>query len=214
MKKNYIYNNLIIMSLAAALISSPGCSCQKTEIKPVDSGYYSDTIQNYQKASKDSFKNAFEIYTIEQKIIEKINQAKSDEKTDKTTGQDKTAGNPLQKNVTNAAPQTIQTAAVNPNNNTAPNGGIKLSDDLDNSSGVFAALKPLVKENKISEIIAVLNKIESENKKNPEIIKECYRKLALCYYVSQDMKKYEYYNTLYYNLVEKEQEDFEKLMLN
>lgn len=59
----------------------------------------------------------------------------------------------------------------------------------DDPTGKFKELEPLVKENKVDEIITVLHRIARENEGDRAVVMEADRKLSLCYYIVGDHLK-------------------------
>jgi hypothetical protein len=59
----------------------------------------------------------------------------------------------------------------------------------DDPTGKFKELEPLVKENKVNEIITVLHRIARENEGDRAVVMEADRKLSLCYYIVGDHLK-------------------------
>lgn len=89
---------------------------------------------------------------------------------------------------------------------------------LDDPTGKFKELEPLVKENRIDEIIAALHRIAQENSGDRQVVMEASRKLSLCYYLTGDhlrcsghMAKY---NALLEEEVRREDEINEKVLKN
>ena len=59
----------------------------------------------------------------------------------------------------------------------------------DDPTGKFKELEPLVKENKVDEIITILHRIARENEGDRAVVMEADRKLSLCYYIIGDHLK-------------------------
>lgn len=75
---------------------------------------------------------------------------------------------------------------------------------LDDPSGKFKELEPLVKENKVDEIISVLHRIAQENAGDRPVVMEANRKLSLCYYLTGDHIKCSGHMAKYNALLEEE----------
>jgi hypothetical protein len=75
---------------------------------------------------------------------------------------------------------------------------------LDDPSGKFKELEPLVKENKVDEIISALHRIARENAGDRPVVMEASRKLSLCYYLTGDHIKCSGHMAKYNALLEEE----------
>ena len=81
---------------------------------------------------------------------------------------------------------------------------------LDDGTGKFDSLAPLVKENKIEEIVKELYVIMRANSDNREVRAEAHRKLALCYYIMDDGFKCSAHMVKFNELMDAEVESAEK----
>lgn len=131
---------------------------------------------NFKKISADRFTSAFKVYLSELNYIEsslKINQLQQ---------------------IAIDQKKSLQFFKEN-----APNK----SSLLDDPTGKFKELEPLIKENKINEIILKINTIVNENYNDKLVLLEAYRKLAICYYIiGDDIKCSGYMSKYYYQLDE------------
>ncbi len=73
---------------------------------------------------------------------------------------------------------------------------------FDDPTGKFKELEPLVRANKIDEIIAALKRISHENRNDPLVTMEADRKLAICYYITGDHLKCSGHMARYHALLE------------
>ncbi len=74
----------------------------------------------------------------------------------------------------------------------------------DDPGGKFKELEPLVKENKVDELISALHRIAHENAGDRTVVMEANRKLSLCYYLTGDHIKCSGHMAKYNALLEEE----------
>jgi len=82
---------------------------------------------------------------------------------------------------------------------------------LEDSTGKFKFLEPLVRENKVNEIIAELKRIVRENENDRPVLIEAHRKLSLCYYLTGDHLKCSGHTAKYNSLLDEQIEQSDKI---
>jgi len=154
---------LFVMFFSALFLESCSCSCSgpKTKTAPAV-----ESVRNSSKISLDYFKSAFEIYLEESKIVSS-NEYK--QKMIELSREQKETQRSFAKGTSNVG---------------------SASSLLEDETGKFGSLKPLVKENRVDDVIVELGKIMERNSQNDEVMAEGHKKLGLCYYIKGDTRKY------------------------
>lgn len=171
--------------LLAGSLFLESCSCSCSERKGKGPEDISSIEKKFQ-ISRDFFKSAFEVYLGEKKVIS-TNQLKAG----------LAAVSRDQKNTFELFSDREQRASL-----------------FDDASGKFESLKPMVKANDINGVVKELTRIMADPSLGEETMIECNRKMAICYLVLEDKKKYSEYATRYNKLMDeylrKEDEIIEK----
>ncbi len=164
LKKSPLKLLVLFMMLGSALfLESCSCSCAGSKTKALNAV---ETAQSSSKISLDYFKSAFEIYLEESKIVS------SHEYKQKLL------------EISREQKDTQRSFATG-----GANAG-SASSLLEDETGKFGSLKPLVKENRVDDIIIELGNIMNRNPQNDEVMAEGHKKLSLCYYIKGDDRKY------------------------
>jgi len=162
----------ISLLICSLFLESCACSCSDKKKQSGDENF--STIEKKFQLSKDFFKSAFEVYLGEKKIIS-TNQYK--EKLVEVSRD--------QKSTLDRFTDREQRGAL-----------------MDDVSGKFESLKPLVKANDIKGVVKELTRIMADTTANEETLIECNRKMAICYIVLEDRKNFSEYITRYNKLLD------------
>ena len=172
------YAILIILLSSCMFIEACSCACSPGRSKTSSDGASErGKILSASKVSAENFTGAFAAYLNELRAIE--NQAKM--KALKQISIDQKSS------------QAAFSRGLDDKNSL-----------LDDPSGKFKELEPLVKENKVDEIISVLHRIAHENSGDRTVVMEANRKLSLCYYLTGDHLKCSGHMAKYNALLEEE----------
>jgi len=154
---------LFIMLFSALFLESCSCSCAGTKTNATKAV---QTVQNSSKISLDYFKSAFEIYLEESKIV---------------------SSNEYKQKMIELSREQKETQRSFAKGSASVGSASSLLED---ETGKFGSLKPLVKENRVDDIIVELGNIMNRNSQNDEVMAEGHKKLGLCYYIKGDTGKY------------------------
>lgn len=172
------YAILVILLSSCMFIEACSCSCAPRRTRTLSDGSAQrGAIISASKVSAENFTGAFAAYLSELRAIE--NQAKMK--------------------------ALKQISADQKSSQAAFSRGMEDKNSLlDDPSGKFKELEPLVKENKVDEIISALHRIARENEGDRPVVMEANRKLSLCYYLSGDHLKCSGHMAKYNALLEEE----------
>ncbi|HBC74022.1 MAG: hypothetical protein A2008_09580 [Candidatus Wallbacteria bacterium GWC2_49_35] len=172
------YAILIILLSSCMFIEACSCTCAPRRARTLSDGSAErGTILSASKVSAENFTGAFAAYLGELRAIENQSKMKA----------------------------LKQISVEQKSAKIAFSRGMEDKNSLlDDPSGKFKELEPLVKENKVDEIIAVLHRIAHENDGDRPVVMEANRKLSLCYYLTGDHIKCSGHMAKYNALLEDE----------
>ncbi len=163
-KNHYRYFILVTLLLPCIFIEACACVCSPRGVKSKTGGGADEKINpSALNIGPEKFSGALAVYLRELKVIEKQSKLSALKQISKE-----------QKSASIAFERGID------------NKNSLLGDD---PTGKFKELEPLVKENKVDEIITVLHRIARENEGDRAVVMEADRKLSLCYYIVGDHLK-------------------------